>query len=911
MKEYNTPFLRPNVEKVLQQMKENQSENEIPKLRNIKGIKFGILSPQEIMDMSVCKVTKSKISSPLEDTVYDERMGPSHSDGICKSCGQDYLICPGHFGHIDLAVPIIHPQFIKLIISILNCICISCSKLKTENRVIDMVLGEESERILSYRDRLKSVEKFCMKIPFCKHCQEPCPEIIYDIGKIYGIYSIGNDKKKDMKMQIDTDELITILKKITNDDLNKMGLNIQMRKMSKHNGIIQEEIPSFRPEWLIITRLPVLPSLSRPPNYENMQKSDDDLTSSYTEIIKCNQKLLENDSKMSEKNRIDNINALQNFITCFIDNKDEKHKHTSGKAIKSIKERIGGKQGHIRSKLMGKRVDCSARSVITADSTLELDELGVPERIAKSQSFPEIVTPKNIKRLTELLEQNKINMVRRGKIEYMHEYTKKNAKPLRLKYGDYAFRQLQDGDVIVFNRQPTLHRGGMMTHRVRILPCDTFRLNISVTSPYNADFDGDEMQAHILQDYATVFETSELMNVRKMIVSSQSNKPIIGVIQDGLIGAYLLTQKSKILSKKQFMNCIMSSGTRSIQNFPDLFKRAFQYYSKDELYSGRVLFSSLLPRDFQYTCTNNADSHEPTVIIQNGILTKGVIDKKIIGRTHGSIIHRLYKDYSPDRAADFLSMYQFMINRFLIYNGFSVGISDFIINPENKNGVKESIHKAFIEVESIQQMNDPEDLQEFKINNALNNRGQNLAVNGLCPNNRLEVMIKSGSKGNKMNIIQIAGHLGQTNVDGKRIAKELDDSNRTLFCFRRGDEHPKTRGFIEHSFFEGLTTEEFFFHCKAGREGVINTACKTKDSGYIERKLVKRMEDLIVENDLTVRNCLGNIVQFSYGNDNFDATWMLSSPKDKPSFIDVQHLADRLNSTIPEYPNSSEYKTYL
>jgi DNA-directed RNA polymerase II subunit RPB1 len=896
----NIKQLRPEVLEVLAQMKKDPTKQTLrnPPYRKIKNIQFGILGQQEIMDISVCKVDKSKISSPLEGTVYDERMGPSDSGGICTSCGENIRICPGHFGHIDLAVPVIHPQFSKLLVTILNCICLSCSRIKACTKMIDMIIGEHKDRIISYNDRLKNVETFCKKIPFCKHCQEPCPDIYQEEFKIYSIYPICKEEKKTDKVYLDTEELIIILKKITNEDLQLMGLNVQYRNCSKHNGAIPEILPSFRPEWIILTRIPVLPPVSRPPNYDNMQKSDDDLTSSYTEIIKCNQKLLE--GNLNEKSRQDIIHSLQVFISCFIDNKDEKHKHQSGKSIKSIKDRIGRKHGHIRSKLMGKRVDCSARSVITADTTLWLDELGVPERIAESQSFPEIVCSRNIDRLNELLQQGKINMIKQGDKLFINKYSNESNKQNKLRYGDIAYRQLQDGDIVIFNRQPTLHRGGMMAHRVKILPGDTFRLNLAVTSSYNADFDGDEMQMHVVQDFGTVAEIKELMSITKMIVSSQSNQPIIGIIQDCLIASYLMTKQENPIAKTQFMNCVYACGTKYVKKLPDTFKRALNFYSKDLLYIGKVLFSVLLPRDFYYTNYG--------VRIEQGILIEGIVDKKLIGRSHNSIVHRLYKDYSPEIAEEFLSTVQFMMNQFLIYHGFSVGISDFVINEKNKNGVKESIQKAFIEVSTIQQSNDSNEIKEMKINAALNNRGQNLAVNGLCPNNRLEVMIKSGSKGNKMNIIQIAGHLGQTNVEGQRIPKELDDKSRTLFCFKRGDEHPKSRGFIEHSFMEGLTAEEFFFHCKAGREGVINTAVKTRDSGYTERKLVKRMEDLIVENDLTVRNCVGNIVQFAYGDDNFDATWVYSNGSDNANFVDVKTLASRLNTSVTKKPKKKELR---
>ena len=169
----NTTKLRPNVQKALDQMKKSNTDEE-PLLRNVKSIKFGILSPEEIEDISVCKVYKSKISSPLEDTVYDERMGPCDSNGLCTTCGASIRVCPGHFGHIELAVPVIHPQFSKLLVSILNCICLSCSKLKTEKRVIDMVVGEQSDRIVAYTDRLKSVETFCSKIATCFEILSGC-----------------------------------------------------------------------------------------------------------------------------------------------------------------------------------------------------------------------------------------------------------------------------------------------------------------------------------------------------------------------------------------------------------------------------------------------------------------------------------------------------------------------------------------------------------------------------------------------------------------------------------------------------------------------------------------------------------------------------------------------------------------
>lgn len=403
----------------------------------------------------------------------------------------------------------------------------------------------------------------------------------------------------------------------------------------------------------------------------------------------------------------------------------------------------------------------------------------------------------------------------------------------------------------------------------------------------------DEMQAHIPQDYGSVIEIQELMGVNNLIMSSQSNKPMMGIIQDCLLGTYLLTHPDVILPKHHFMNCLLSGGQKYLDKFDSKFNYASHFYNNP--YNGRVLFSFLLPDNFNYQYTNNASKTDPTIIIKNGILINGIIDKKIIGRTHNSIIHRLFKEYNPKIASDFLSDLQFIVNRWLTYRGFSVSVNDFLISNDNQTGVKDAIAKAFIEVENIQNSNDNTILKEFRINNALNNRGQSLAINGLCSNNRLEVMINSGSKGSKMNIIQITGHLGQNNVDGKRIQYEINDNKRTLPCFNFDYEHPTTRGFIKNSFITGLNPSEFWFHSKAGREGVINTAVKTKDSGYAERKLVKRMEDMILQLDFTVRNSTNIIISFNYG-DLIDPTQLYLN--DGPSFINIDNIVTQLNAEI-------------
>ena len=480
----STTIIRPNVQKALKELRDNSNFQPIvtPPLRPIKSVQFGILGPDEIKGMSVCHVTQSRVAQPPLNTVYDERMGPSHSRGQCLTCLQDIRICPGHFGHVELAQEIINPLFTKYLIPILNCICLECSQLRTSREVIELESSIlENERYIRYVDKLNVIVQKCGKEAYCNNCNFPHPKIKEINGQIFKVYD-------ETKCLIEPGKLKEILSKIDNSDLEIMGFQPKKRTIYKY-GTIAEEIWSFRPENMILSVIPVLPPMARPPANEGDNRSDDDLTTTYTEIIKYNERLkksLQEDGEIGEKNREDYLAGLMRQFKGLVDNTDKKVIRNSGKASKGIKERISGKQGHVRGRSMGKRVDCSARSVIVADITLELDQLGVPEEIAKSQSFPEKVTRRNIESVMKSLEKGKINTIICGKTKktIRVHLAKQEIIP---KYGDIIYRQLEDNDVVVFNRQPTLHRGSMMAHRVKILPGKTFRLNLSVTTPYNAD----------------------------------------------------------------------------------------------------------------------------------------------------------------------------------------------------------------------------------------------------------------------------------------------------------------------------------------------------------------------------------------------------------------------------------------
>lgn len=499
MENPKTRKLRPNVQKALEELRTNPDLQPItePPLRPVQSIQFGILSPDEIRSMAVSEIKNSRVSQPPTETVYDERMGPAHSRSICSTCNEDIRVCPGHFGYIELAVPMIHPMFTKFITTILNCICLKCSKLKMTREEIDLEINLlENDRYIRYIDRLNIIVKKCASVAYCPDCSYPYPIVREVEGQIFKVYESKNKVSK--KSRIEVKELREILIRISTDDLETMGFQPQTRKVYRH-GKLEESLETFRPEWLILTRLPVLPPMSRPPNHEGDNRSDDDLTTSYTDIIKYNEKL--KDKGIKEKTFTDLLQLTQKHIKGLFDNSDGSVTRSSGKVAKGIKERIVGKNGHIRGKLMGKRVDCSARTVITADPNLRLNEVGIPEEIARTLSFPEKVTPRNVHELKALLEEGKINsIVRNGNQIIRVPFALQAGRKIKLHYGDIAYRQLRDRDTVVFNRQPTLHRGSMMAHYARILPGKTFRLNLSVTSPYNADFDGADFEVELNLD---------------------------------------------------------------------------------------------------------------------------------------------------------------------------------------------------------------------------------------------------------------------------------------------------------------------------------------------------------------------------------------------------------------------------
>lgn len=458
-------------------------------------------------------------------------------------------------------------------------------------------------------------------------------------------------------------------------------------------------------------------------------------------------------------------------------------------------------------------------------------------------------------------------------------------------------------------------------------------------------------------------------------MSSQDSKPLLAIKQDAMTGGYVLTYgyveipkyvfydilsddiykitfieekiqhiidvykwkgkydliKNKLITENQskiekYQNFIRpSEGTQSdyiIQQINNIKNIDIDQQTKDYIiFNGHSLFSFLLPNDFEYLCQNNLSPDSAPVYVTRGVLMSGVLSKEAIGSVSGSLIHHIGKDYGYQRACDFLSDFQILINRWFIHHGFTISLEDCI--PHNTNTIESEINKCFLEAFAVMKTENDSSLLESRVAEKLNKAsgiGQKLAKDALKSTNNLVSVIKSGAKGSFFNVTQVTGIVGQQNVSGERIKKTffgrtlpsyikqgnlINDIDKLPLSIMNEETDPlpyiqklfESRGFVSHSYFKGLNPQEFFFHAAGGREGLIDTACKTADTGYIQRKMIKMVEDLKFNYSNNVTNSTNSIIDFMYGGDNLDASKLIKTNSGF-SFIDINHMTEKLNSDI-------------
>ncbi len=729
-------------------------------------------------------------------------------------------------------------------------------------------------------------------------------------------------KKEDDDGQGDRKEVLTpqialnIFKLINENTLQLLGLNKDYA----------------RPEWMILTVLPVPPPPVRPSisvdGTGQGMRGEDDLTYKLGDIIRANSRVQDCIQEGSPQHILAEFEALvQYHVATYMDNDANgvpQAMQKSGRPLKTIRGRLKGKEGRLRGNLMGKRVDFSARTVITGDPNLSLDQVGVPRSIARTLTYPEVVTKFNISKLTALVRNgpnqhpgaNYVIKADGVRLDLKHN---KNLDELRLQYGWKVERHIDDDDVIIFNRQPSLHKESMMGHRVKVMPYSTFRLNLSVTSPYNADFDGDEMNLHVPQSDETRAEIQNLCMVPKQIVSPQKNQPLMGIVQDTLLGVYKMSRRDNFLPIEQVMSIMLwVPDWDGIVPEPAILKPR-------PLWSGKQIISMAIAKEVNIVRLDDDSEPSPwncmtdkSFCILGGELLFGSVTKKIVGASAGGVIHIIFNELGPAAAVNFFNACQRIVNWWLLHHGFSLGIGDTIPDPKTSDKIADEVAKARKKVEDIIVEATRDELEplpgmtirgtfESKVQKYLNEGregGGTAAQNSLKDFNNVVQTVISGSKGSTVNISQMVSLVGQQAVEGQRIP--FGFKYRSLPHFTKDDYTPESRGFVENSYLRGLTPSEFFFHAMAGREGLIDTAVKTAETGYIQRRLVKALEDVMVKYDGTVRNSLGDIIEFIYGEDGLDGAHIEKQKIDiitsSETKFEKAYRLDVLTTDKPEIP---------
>ncbi len=809
----------------------------------IESIEFKLLSPQMIKKMSAVEITRTELYDadgfPVEGGLMDPRLGVIDPGLRCRTCGGRMGECPGHFGHITLTKPVIHVLYAKTIYDILRSVCHSCG------------------RYVGTKESSKSRT--------CPHCGAEIKPVKFN--KPY-TYFIG-DK------QVTPEEIREIFEKIPDEDLEKLG------------------IKGGRPEWLILTVLPVPPVTIRPSiTLETGERSEDDLTHKLVDIVRINKLLAENIMSGAPEVIIRDLwELLQYHVATYFDNELSgipQARHRSGRPLKTLAQRLKTKEGRFRHNLTGKRVNFSARTVISPDPMISINEVGVPLMIAKELTVPVTVTEHNIEELRKLV----LNADRWPGANYIirpdgkrKRITRENAEELanELAPGYIVERHLQNGDIVLFNRQPSLHRMSIMAHRVRVTPWRTFTLNLCVCPPYNADFDGDEMNLHVPQTVEAQVEAEILMEVQNHIRSPRFGGPIIGCEQDHISGCFLLTKKDTVFTRQEAFQLLCEIGMRP--------GRDFTLPKKKEI-TGKELFSMLIPEglniEFRAKSCRNCEKcvkekcpYDAYVVIRDGKLICGVIDAKAIGREKGLLLDLIERFCGKEEAHKFLDRVSQLGIRYLDKRGFTCGLDDYDLPEKAKEEVQkfidkvrekvnkliEKYHKGEIEIlpgRTAEESLEAHILGELK---SVLTFAEKVVTENIPQSDSL-VMSQSGARGSLVNLIQISACVGQETILGERIHRGY--INRTLSHFRKGELSPEAHGFVRSSYKSGLSVYEFFFDVMNGREGLMDKSLRTRHSGYMERRLMNALQDLKIEYDFTVRDGRGVIVQFVPGEDGID-----------------------------------------
>ncbi|KAH8584397.1 DNA-directed RNA polymerase III C1 subunit [Cryptosporidium sp. chipmunk genotype I] len=876
------------------------------KRRNIEAVEFSAMGKDEIarsahMEVLHREIYKPMTNIPLQGGVLDSRLGAHRADVQCSSCGGTLKTCGGHWGYIDLQQPVFHVGYFKHLYGVLCCICKNCGAflLKGEEKLQHLARLRQSYSIAhSYRLQFRKLVERCKKVKTCPRCMSQQGQLRRTIRP-----TLDQFMKLTHAIKVDGKEYV--------EDLTPIFVQTLLERVPYQDLDILE---TFKPGNLLISRLPVPPNCIRPSvTMGESGSNEDDLTVILSEITDLN-----NIIKSQMKSGFQTFQLLGNWeflqLQCTrLINADAPGVNqllaskNIPKAGRGVCQRLKGKEGRFRGNLSGKRVDFSGRTVISPDPNIEVDEVVVPMIIAKKLTYPERVNAINIDSLREaVLNGHDIwpgacYVYKSNGSKSSLRYANRRVVSERLEIGDIVERHMKTGDIVLFNRQPSLHRLSIMSHKVVVMPWRTFRFNECACAPYNADFDGDEMNLHLPQNELARSESKHLMGLMNNLVTPRNGEPLIAATQDFLLGMYVLTGRDVFLTRDQFSQycCHFSNGQIPMELPPPTILKPV------ELWTGKQVFNMILrpnsnekeridvsfelkerdydsKSDLKDLCPN-----EGYVVVRHSELLAGAIGKKVLGGgSKEGLFFYILRENNARKSSECMGRISRFVSRYLANKGMTIGIDDVTPNAEllvaKKNLLENGHQKVQDEINSYEKgkltphpglsLEDTLELKVKKILDDIRNEAGKASHISLPPSNKPLLMYLSGAKGQLINIAQMVACVGQQNVAGQRIQNGF--TNRTLPHFKMNCVDGRSRGFVGNSFFSGLQPDEFFFHTMSGREGLVDTAVKTAETGYMQRRLVKALEDLCIKYDQTVRTSDGQIIQFIYGDDGLNPMLM-------------------------------------
>jgi len=883
----------------------------------VKGVKFEILNPEILKKLAVIEVTKEQAYDmdgyPIAGGIMDERLGVVDPGLRCKTCGLPPSQCPGHFGYIKLAKPVINVIFADYIYKILQSVCLKCYRVKIDEKTLAKYRELQLKLALNPIKKLaltNLIFKKAAKTETCPHCGEKSEKVIFD--KPYYYYLENEDGERSF---LDPEQIYNILSSIKDEDAIVLGMP-----------------PETRPEWMIFKIFPVPPVPMRPSIVlESGGRSEDTLTHKLADIIRTNKDLKDKLQKGVPMAAVFSTwMGLQYNIATFINNKlpgvpPSKHRGTNIE-IKAIIQRISGKEGLLRKNLIGKRVNFVGRTVISPDIFLEIDEVGVPLEMAKKLTIPHPVIEQNIEDCKKLIENYPnypcaLYVVDKNGTRFKVREENKEKLIEDLKPGYKLERQLMDGDWVIFQRYPTLHRIGLMGYRVKIFKEKTLRMNTTNCVAHGADFDGDEMQIHVPQLLEAHTELRELLRVSKQIISFRYGRPIIALENDFVTGLFLLTDDKTKLTKDEATALLAEVGIYELPE-PDIKEKGKNYWS------GKLIFSQILPKDFdfEFIVEKNKPDSPKNVIIKNGLLIKGQIYDKLIKVGAAPLISKILYFYGEQEAKKFIERSIKLAIKYLRIKGYSFSLFDLELPEKVKKkidqivdqGIKE-VYKVLKDIETGK-LKPPlgvplDDFKEMKIQEILSeikSKVANEVSKTINKEGDIFIMINSGAKGSIENVVQMTGIIGQMFLRAERYKRGYH--GRVISHVKKG-ENPIVEGFAIHNYMDGFSPIEMVPGCATARDSLTDKSLKTQESGYIYRKTFYSIYDLKIGPDLRVVDENDRIYQFVYGEDglwpgyldcgkiDFDYIVRKNLPETKPKTkVSKKTLDSEINKKLSELP---------